>query len=268
MQRRRGCLISGCALLVLIAAGVVVVITPTVLALRLAGFRAEGHTEEILGQRAAIEQPTIQWWERPLPSPTPPGATPPADGDGGEPAPASPTPDPNLPTPLDAVVVDIWFLSQPTTFSAQQIHARRLESSTIDGRTTYYIEFDEAGVNAYLNDWFGEMMAQEARISKPWVDLKPGGAVIYADLDLEVGRQRVGAVFMLDASGRQFILAGVDISGQLYSTPPEGRIADLTSQLEAEGNRALDELIFIDPAGHLTIQTINLDEDQARILAY
>ena len=81
MQRRRGCLISGCALLVLIAAGVVVVITPTVLALRLAGFRAEGHTEEILGQQAAIEQPTIQWWERPLPSPTPPGATPPADGD-------------------------------------------------------------------------------------------------------------------------------------------------------------------------------------------
>ncbi|NOR82095.1 MAG: hypothetical protein GQ526_01220, partial [Ardenticatenales bacterium] len=78
----------------------------------------------------------------------------------------------------------------------------------------------------------------------------------------------VGAVLMLDASGRQFILAGVDIDGRFYNVPPEGPVADLTQQLESEGNRALRELVFLDAAGELRIRHINVSQDGAQILAY
>lgn len=265
---RRKWLIPGCALLVVLLVGVVVVAAPAALALRLAGFRARGSTADYLEKHAVASRPTVQW-----PAPggeggagaadtTAPAATP-AVGDGA----ASPAED--LPQPLGAVRVDVWFLSEPTTFYTDQIFAERLERGLAEnGQIAYFIEFGEDGANTCLEDWFGEFVAQEARLRDPWIDLKPGGAVVYADVDLEVGWQQVGAVFMLDASGRQLVLAGVDIDGRLYSAPPAGEIADLVNQLESEGNRALRELTFLDPAGELTIQAISLSEDSALAVAY
>jgi len=269
---RRKWFIPGCAIMLVLAVVVIIVSAPAALALRLAGFRAEGKTADFLNEQAADSQPTIQWSDESAasaPTTPTPAATPAPDGSGETSLPAVSPPDPDLVEPLDAVRVDIWFLSQPATFYPHEIYAQRLERGrTEDGALAYYIEFDEEGANAYLDHWFGVYVAQEARVRDPWIDLKPGGAVIYADVDLELGWQRVGAVFMLDNNGRQLVLVGVDVDGRLYSTPPAGRIAELAAQLESEGNRALRELTFLDSAGRLTIQAISLSEDGAQILAY
>jgi hypothetical protein len=265
MTRRKWAL-TGCAVLVVLVVGIVLVGTPAAIALRLAGFRSEGRTGDFLNQRASTVPPTIQWSGQPAPP-----LTPTAPADGSAPAPAAPAGSgpASESGSLDRIVVDIWFLSQPTAFSASETFARRLERGrTDDGTLAYYIEFDQAGINAYLNYWFGRYVAQEKRVREVSLDLKPGGAIVYADVNLEVGWQRVGAVFMLDASGRQLILAGVDMDGRLYSAPPDGQIASLVAQLESEGNRALRELTFVDPAGRLTIQSISLGEDRVQILAY
>lgn len=263
MSRRKWA-IPGCALLAIIVVGIVLVITPAAVALRLAGFRSEGSTDDYLSEQASVEPPTIQWSTgsalsvplTPTANAASPAAPPQAGGD-------------SLPEPLDAVRVDIWFLSGPTTFYAEDIYAERLERGRVkDGELAYYIEFDQAGINAYLNHWYGGLVAQEERVRNVSLDLQPGGAVLYADVNLELGWQRVGAVFMLDANGRQLVLAGVDIDGRLYSTPPAGSIADLVAQLEAQTNRALRELIFLDSAGQLAIQRISISQDRVQILAY
>lgn len=167
---------------------------------------------------------------------------------------------------LDAVTIEIWFLDGPTTFYDDEIFAERLErSQTPEDGLVYLIEFDEAGVNQYLNYWFGGGI--ESGLENVWFDLKPGGIVMYADVDLNGQWQRSGAVFHLDETQRQFVFDGVDIDGQLYAAPPYGPVAESFTLLEKSGNRALRELKFVDADGELYIEQIVLSEDGAVILA-
>ncbi len=181
---------------------------------------------------------------------------------------AAPTASQIITSPLKSVTVDIWFLSKPMQFSAKKLFASRLERAcTAGGQAIYYIEFTEEGLNQYLNYWFGNQV-EKWRLRNAWLELKPGGIVINADIDLGVGWQRIGGVFQLEANERQFAFAGVDIGGQLYATPPAGPVADAIHQLEADGNRALRELLFVDAAGNLHIQRISINEHGAQITAY
>ncbi len=259
---KRKLMIPGCAVLLVVLL-IFMLSAPAALALRLAGFRSEGKLDGYLAAQAVTPRPTILW-QHALATPTPlatpgmAGSIAPNVGSGQA-----------LSVPLESVKVSIWFLPQPYTFYPEQIYATRLERGKLEtGRTAYFIQFDEQGINSYLSHWFGAYVEREARLRNPWLDLKAGGAVLYADVNLEVGWQRVGAVFMLDASGRQLMLAGVEMNGRLYSTPPDGQIAVLAAQLEGQANRALRELIFVDPAGSLTIQAISLGENSAQVLAY
>ena len=266
-MKRRKWLLPGCAVTLLLLL-VVLVITgaPAALALRLAGLRSEGNTVDYFQKKAIAVLPTIQWFNSAA-QPVESTATPAASVAAGESAVEEQSP--AGPQPLEEVVVDVWFLSQPETFDASQVFAERLERGSLDDdQVAYYIEYDEVGLNTYLNTWVGAYAASQLPMRNPWIDLKPGGAVVYAEVDLEVGWQEVGAVFVLDESGRQFLLSGLDVGGRYYSLPPEGEVADLAHQLETEGNRALQDLTFIDPAGSLTVQSINLTEDNVRILAY
>lgn len=265
---RRKWLLPGCLILLLLLIALVVLGAPAALALRLAGLRAQGSVESYFETQTVPDQPTIPW-DNPAVQPLQPTPTPAGTPDPKAVAAALAEIDPAAPQPLEALTVDVWFLAQPQTFYAPEIFARRLERGLADdGRTAYYIDFNQEGINTYLSYWFGGAIASGGRVRNAWIDLRPGGAVIYADVDLELGWQKVGAVFMLDATGRQLILTGVDVGGRFYSIPPAGRVAELASQLESQGNRALADLTFLDPAGALKIQTIRLAEDSVQILAY
>lgn len=275
---RRKWILPGCGLLLALGIIALIVATPAALALRFAGFRAEGKTDEIFDNKSPAQQPAILWSDEAaletsstdlavIPTPL---ATPAADGSVPDPVPATQAQVATGPVALEAVTVDIYFLSQPRTFYADEIFAKRLEKDTQNDQTVYYVEFDEEGANQYLNYWFGQYVDYQYmdRVKNPWVDLKPGGAIIYADVNLELGWKRVGAVFTLETTGRQLSLAGVDLDGKLYSTPPDGQIAQLVGQLESEANRALSDLTFLDPTGQLKLQVISLDENSVKLLAY
>ncbi len=72
------------------------------------------------------------------------------------------------------------------------------------------------------------------------VDLRPGGAVVYADVTLpQTGlRQRMGAVLRIDADAGGLNVAGIDIDGTLYSIPPDG-LGISPAQLAAEVDAVL-----------------------------
>jgi hypothetical protein len=260
---RRKWVLPGCALLAVVIVVVLIATVPAALALRLAGFRSQGITADVLGQWGAAAGPTITW------SPGEDEGFAQADPAGGGQDNSGDSTDPDGPQALEAVTVDLWYLAQPQTLTFDQVGAERLErGKTESGETAYYIEFDEDSANAHLMEWFGDYIEQQSRLRDPWIDLKPGGAVVYADVDLEIGWQRVGAVLMVDGTGQQIQVVGVDVDGRLYSTPPGGQIAELAKRVESEANRALRELAFLDPAGQLAIQKISVTEDRAQILAY
>ncbi len=174
----------------------------------------------------------------------------------------------DAPQPLNSVEVDIWFLPAPRVFSAEHIFAKRLERGrTTGGQVAYFIEFDEAGLNQYLNYWFGAWAKQNTHLRNAYMDLKPGGVIVYGEVDLGTRWQRAGAVFSLDESGRQFVFAGVDMAGELLAAPPYGPLTEGIKALTENGNRALRELRFIDPEGDLYIQQIVLSDNTAQIAA-
>jgi hypothetical protein len=75
------------------------------------------------------------------------------------------------------------------------------------------------------------------------LDLRPGGAVVYADL-LVPGMsiwQPVGVALRLDSARRQFVVAGVDLGGTLYDLPQDA-LGEQVTQLAGAGNDLLRRL--------------------------
>lgn len=178
------------------------------------------------------------------------------------------TPTPNPIQPLSSIEIAIYFLAEPRIFYEDEIFTNRLERrGGEDKPITYFIEYDEVGLNQYLNYWFGFWAESDGQIRNIRFDLKPAGLIVYADVDLWLRQQRVGIVFVLDSSGRQFAFKGVDIGGELFTQPPTGALANYIHYLESQGNLALSDLRFLDPAGTLTIHQIYLDEDFVQIIA-
>lgn len=72
------------------------------------------------------------------------------------------------------------------------------------------------------------------------VDFRPGGAVIYANINLSGFTQQIGAVLRIDSSGRQFEVMGIDVGGTLFAAP-NNDIAQILEDIELRGNDALSQ---------------------------
>ena len=256
MQKQRSVL-RGCLFWVLVGGVLALVAIP--LSLRLAGFRAQANDTAFWAENVRANEYAAVVWPAVAGDVTN-SALHPVNSEGA-------TAVAGQPQPLSQVEIEVYFLPQAETFTSDTVFAERLERDvTAEGAPEYYIEYNEAGLNTYLNYWFSGSVAQEP-VQNLWFDLKPGGLVIYGDVAVGIGTQRLGAVFTLDANGRQFSLQGFDIGGQIISTPPDGQIAAQVAQLELMGNRALADLQFLENGRQLTIQQIYLEEDRAQILA-
>jgi hypothetical protein len=107
---------------------------------------------------------------------------------------------------------------------------------------TAAVTFDENGIYQEICSRAMELCdGSNGQYRLVQVDLRPGGAIMYADVNYQGFQQRVGAVTTLDASGRHFEVQGIDINGTLFSAP-EGEIAALAEEVEQKGNEALDEI--------------------------
>ncbi|MCA9905518.1 MAG: hypothetical protein KC547_16795 [Anaerolineae bacterium] len=102
----------------------------------------------------------------------------------------------------------------------------------------------------------------DPRFQNVSIDLRPGGAIVYADVTVpELGSvsQRVGAVMRVDASGRQIEFAGVDIGGTLYAAAP-GNLSSQIAEYEQAANNALQELIVQAGGSLYRLSAIQIDD--------
>ena len=97
------------------------------------------------------------------------------------------------------------------------------------------------------------------------VDLRAGGAVVYADVNTGLYWQRIGIVTQLNDTRTRFFVSGVDVNGVMYdpaTLPFEfgELIEDAIRKIEREGNEALQDLIVTVGGEQYVLAEIAVDD--------
>jgi hypothetical protein len=157
-------------------------------------------------------------------------------------------------------------------YGSQTIHVDAQNYAIVTGNTETgapiaRASFNEAGLLAICAQQSPICQGGSEQYRNVSLDLKPGGAVVYVEVNPGgLAWQRIGVVFQLDNSRTALVIRGIDFSGGLYdysSLPGElsgtvdeiGRVTnDILRQLalEAAGtNYRLSEIIIDET--HLTL---------------
>jgi hypothetical protein len=227
-----GCLSALVGLLV-IAIIAFVVLMPTLpnLAAQLVGFTARGSTEALF---QATPVPTIELQN----SVQPPQFT-----------------------------VDLGQYGSQTLSNDSGLYDVQVGSDSSGGQAAV-VSFSEAGLQELCRQRSDVCGPNNPRFRNAQIDLRPGGAVVYADVVIpQLGNveQRAGAVLRLDASAQRFEFAGVDINGTIYDVPPE-QFGETVVEMERAGNEILDQLRLEASGGQYTLSQVSIDDDQLTVL--
>lgn len=134
----------------------------------------------------------------------------------------------NLPAPQNAVIAQNFTLTAPSigTRSLDTTNAayRLAVGTDPTGMPSAQAEISEAGLYQVCRDSTPLCRPGNTPVMVERIDLRPGGAVIYANVSApQIGglTGTVGAVVQVDGSGRRLMLTGVDVNGQMYGLPDD-----------------------------------------------
>jgi hypothetical protein len=166
----------------------------------------------------------------------------------------------NNPITPPEVVVDLG------AYGSQELPAATTDYTVVTGNSdsgapVATVSFDETALMNLCYERSEICRNTNSQYQNVRIDLRPGGAVVYADVTLpNVGvQQTAGVVLRLDATGRQFEVAGVDIGGALFDTPP-GEMSSLVSDIEQTGNDILNQLSLQASGTQYTLSETRIDD--------
>lgn len=162
------------------------------------------------------------------------------------------------------VTVNLGHYGGPQTLSTNNPAYDVAVGSDQTGQQTAVVTFTESSLLDICRQQTDICSGADPRFQNPRIDLKPGGAIIYADVSVPTGygfdiQQTAGVVLQLDASGRQFVFTGVDLNGSLYTNPP-AELASTVAEFEQIGNDVLNQVSIDAGGGALTLQRAQIDE--------
>ncbi|MDX1993094.1 MAG: hypothetical protein SF029_11925 [bacterium] len=122
--------------------------------------------------------------------------------------------------------------------------------------------FTEAGLLQICNQRSTVCSGTDGRFRNASIDLRPGGAVVYADVNLTSGFwQRIGVVLQLDGSRTRFSVVGVDIDGVLYNpASAPGEIGGSIDEIERTGNDILQQVALETGGQSYTLTEVIIDD--------
>lgn len=176
----------------------------------------------------------------------------------------APTPVLQNPTVPEAVTVDLGSYGGSQTLTTDNPAYQVEVGNDASGQQTALVSFTESGLLDLCRQQNDVCSGADPRFQNARIDLKPGGAIIYADVSVPTGygfdvQQTAGVVLQLDASGRQFVFSGIDLNGSLYTNPP-AEIASTVQQIEQVGNDVLNQVTINAGGGSLALQRAIIDE--------
>lgn len=147
------------------------------------------------------------------------------------------------------------------TLAGNEGVAMQLGSDPLGGAAAGQITLTESDLVS-LCARYADVCLSDPRFQNPSVDLRPGGAVITADVTLpELGglSQRVGIVVRVGVTGRELAVQGIDLGGTLYAVP-DNQIGTLVRSAEGQINSALAQLAVDTSAGRFRLDHITIDD--------
>ncbi len=172
-------------------------------------------------------------------------------------------------TPLTQVTVQLQ--GETNTINSGDLYARQVVQTRTDtGATAYVVEYDEIGANALVNQLWQEYATAEVRsnMRNPSVDLQNGAVILFAEAGTPLGWQNIAVSLDFDEQGTAFSVGSVSVGGLALSasSAPEP-LAGMLTQLEQEGNAALQTAVFLDTSGQLSINQIYIADGFLRMIA-
>ena len=130
--------------------------------------------------------------------------------------------------------------------------------------------FNEAGLLEVCRQRSPVCRGEDSRFRNVRFNLRPGGAIVFTEVNAGVLWQRIGVVLRL--TGQQsFEVIGVDIDGSTYDVgslpafiPAETRatINEAVADVDRIGNEVLDDLIVSTGSDNYRLQSIMIDDTQ------
>lgn len=130
--------------------------------------------------------------------------------------------------------------------------------------------FSEAGLLDICRQRSPVCRGEDSRFRNVRFDLRPGGAVIFVEVDAGVFWQRIGVVMRL-TSDQTFEVIGADIDGSTYnvgSLPPfipadtRATINDAITDVDRIGNQVLQDLVVSTGGDVYRLNAISITDDQ------
>ncbi|MFO7323045.1 MAG: hypothetical protein DIU68_015065 [Chloroflexota bacterium] len=132
------------------------------------------------------------------------------------------------------------------------------------GQQTAVVTFTEDGLMEICRQQNEVCRGGDPRFQNIRLDLKPGGAIVFADVSLPTQygvtiQQTAGVVLRLDSTRRQLQFAGIDLNGTLYTDPPP-ELAGTVQEFERIGNDVLNQITINAGGGELALREAQIDE--------
>jgi hypothetical protein len=234
--------VIGCALAALFVCGAVGAVAVFFLLPRLpgvaaqvAGFEAQGDTERVFADNALI----------PTPIPLNNAVQPPQ------------------------VTVNLGELGTQTLSTDTDAYQVAVGSDP-GGQETAVVTFTEQSLMALCYQRPDVCNPPNAQYRNPRIDLRPGGAVVYAEVSIPTQYgvtidQTAGVVLKLTPDRRQFQFRGIDLNGQLFDVPPDA-LAGTVREFEQRGNALLNQLSLDAGGGRLSLADVRIDDSTLTLI--
>ncbi len=161
-------------------------------------------------------------------------------------------------------------LTEPLNLVAADMEGLEILGDTPQpGTSTYLLTLNEASFNAILRRWFLPDGTVGDRYRDLWVDLQPGGLIIYADVNLGLCWQRMGLLLVQDEDTETTSSpAGLVLDDGFYALPDAGLLAPVISQASSISRQAMEALTLVGPLpGQAHVSRLRFHDDQLEILA-
>ena len=139
-----------------------------------------------------------------------------------------------------SMVIGVQGGSSVTLNSSQSFADGALVGQGTDGYGLGVVQFQETDLSGICAALLRGCTSDQYTIQS--VDFRPGGAVIYAQVNVAGLWQAAGVVLTLGADQKSFQAAGIVFNGVMYGIPSSGEIATLVNNMVGNGNTALRDM--------------------------
>ena len=157
-----------------------------------------------------------------------------------------------------SMVIGVQGGSNVTLDSSQPFADSALVGQGTDGYGLGVVQFQETDLGGICAALLRGCTSDQYTIQR--VDFHPGGAVIYAQVNVAGLWQAAGVVLTLGADQKSFQAAGVVFNGVMYGIPSSGEIATLVNNMVGSGNTALRDMRVQANGYSLSLIQMSVDE--------